>query len=125
VGLPLCFLWLFFEAGLIEEFFYRSILQSRLSVLLRSPTGGIVVSALIFGLSHAPGLYLRGAESEGIDEQLPLLFWSAYTIAFMSIAGIFLGIVWQRTRNLWVVMALHTMIDLLPNLGNFLKTWGL
>ncbi|MGZ5219800.1 MAG: CPBP family glutamic-type intramembrane protease [Chitinophagaceae bacterium] len=82
--------------------FRRSILQSRLTVLLRSPTGGVVVSTLIFGLSHSPGLYLRGAESEGISEQLPLLFCSAYTIAYMSVAGIFLGIVWQRTKNLWL-----------------------
>lgn len=123
-ALPLGFFWLFIEAGLVEEFFYRSILQSRLTVLLRSPTGAIVVSALIFGLSHAPGLYLRGAESEGISGQLPLLFWSAYTIAYMSVAGIFLGIVWQRTKNLWLVMAIHAMLDLLPNAGEFIGTWG-
>ena len=124
VGLPLCFLWLFIEAGLVEEFFYRVILQSRLTILLKSPTGGVVITALIFGLSHAPGLYLRGAESEGVDEQLPFLFWAAYTVAYMSVAGIFLGIVWQRTQNLWLVMAIHAMLDLLPNVGNFIKTWG-
>ena len=125
IGLPLCFLWLFIEAGFVEEFFYRAILQSRLTALLRSPTGGIVISALLFGLSHAPGLYLRGAESEGVDEQLPFLFWSAYTIAYMSVAGIFLGIVWQRTKNLWLVMAIHAILDLLPNLEGFIKTWNL
>lgn len=125
IGLPLCFVWLFIEAGLVEEFFYRAVLQSRLTVLLRSPTGGIVITALIFGLSHAPGLYLRGAESEGVDEQLPFLFWSAYTIAYMSVAGIFLGIVWQRTKNLCLVMAIHAMFDLLPNAGDFIKTWNL
>jgi membrane protease YdiL (CAAX protease family) len=125
VGLPLCFSWLFVEAGLVEEFFYRVILQSRLTVLLKSPTGGIVITALIFGLSHAPGLYLRGAESEGVNEQLPFLFWSAYTIAYMSVAGIFLGIVWQRTKNIWLVMAIHAMVDLLPNLDGFIRTWNL
>ena len=123
LGLPLCFLWLFIEAGLVEEFFYRVILQSRMTILLKSSAGGIVITALIFGLSHAPGLYLRGAESEGVDEQLPFLFWSAYTIAYMSVAGVFLGIIWQRTRNLWLVMAIHAMLDLLPNVGDFIKTW--
>ena len=123
LGLPLCFLWLFIEAGLVEEFFYRVILQSRMTILLKSSAGGIVITALIFGLSHAPGLYLRGAESEGVDERLPFLFWSAYTIAYMSVAGIFLGIIWQRTRNLWLVMAIHAMLDLLPNVGDFIKTW--
>jgi uncharacterized protein len=123
VALPLTFLWLFIEAGLVEEFFYRVILQSRLSVLLKSSTGGIVISALIFGLSHAPGLYLRGAESEGVGEQLPFLFWSAYTIAFMSVAGIFLAIVWQRTKNIWIIIFLHAMVDLLPNTDDFIRTW--
>jgi len=124
-GLPLCFLWLFIDAGLVEEFFYRVILQSRLTVLLKSPTGGIVITTLIFGLSHAPGLYLRGAESECVGEQQSFLFWSAYTVAYMSVAGIFPGIVWQRTKNLWLVMAIHATVDLLPNISDFIKTWGL
>lgn len=59
IGLPAAFAWLFIEAGLVEEFFFRVLLQSRLTVWLRSATGGIVVTAIIFGLVHAPGLYLR------------------------------------------------------------------
>ncbi len=125
VGLPLLFLWLFIEVGLVEEFFFRSVLQSRIAVLLKSPLAGIVISGLIFGLAHAPGLYLRGAESEGIGEQLPFIFWAAYTISAMSVAGIFLGIVWQRTKNLYLVMALHAAVDLLPNLPEFVHTWHL
>lgn len=125
IGLPLCFVYLLFDAGLIEEFFFRGILQSRLSVLLKSTTGGIVVSSIIFGLVHAPGLYLRGAGSEGIDEQMPFLFFAAYTIGYMSIAGIFIGIVYSKTKNLWLVMAIHAMVDLLPNFGDFVNTWGI
>lgn len=125
IALPLLFSWLFIEVGLVEEFFFRAVLQSRISVLLRSPVAGIVVSGLIFGLAHAPGLYLRGAESEGISEQLPFGFWAAYTISAMSVAGIFLGIAWQRTKNLYLVMALHAMVDLLPNLAEFVHTWHL
>jgi membrane protease YdiL (CAAX protease family) len=122
-GLPLCFLYLFFDAGLVEEFFFRGLLQSRLSVLLKSATGGIIISAIIFGLVHAPGLYLRGAGSEGIEEQLPFNFFAAYTIAYMSIAGIFIGIVYHKTKNLWLVMAIHAMVDLLPNFPGFVQTW--
>lgn len=122
-GLPLLFAWLFIEAGLIEEFFFRAVLQSRISVLLKSPVAGILLSGLIFGLAHAPGLYLRGAESEGINEQLPFGFWAAYTISAMSLAGIFLGITWHRTKNIYLVMALHAMVDLLPNFNEFLHTW--
>ena len=124
-GIPLAFIYLFFDAGLIEEFFFRALLQSRLTVLLKSATGSIVVSAVVFGLVHAPGLYLRGAESEGISESLPFLFWASYTIAYMSLAGIFLGIVWSKTKNLWLLMALHAMVDLLPNLPEFIRDWHL
>jgi len=122
-GLPLCFLWYFLEVGLVEEFFFRALLQSRLSVWLKSGTGGILFSGLIFGLAHAPGLYLRGASSEGISEQLPFIFWAAYTISVMSLAGIFMGIVWSKTKNIYLVMAIHAIVDLLPNFGDFLVTW--
>lgn len=124
-GLPLLFSWLFIEVGLVEEFFFRAVLQSRISVLLKSPVAGIIISGLIFGLAHAPGLFLRGAESEGMSEQVPLYFWLAYTISAMSVAGIFLGIIWQRTRNLYLVMALHAIVDLLPNLAGFVHDWHL
>jgi uncharacterized protein len=122
-GIPLAFSWLLLEAGLVEEFFFRALLQSRLSVLLKSATGGIIVTSIIFGLSHAPGLYLRSAESEGISEQLPLLFFGAYTVVYMSIAGIFLGVIWNKTKNLWLVMAIHAVVDLLPFLKQFFLTW--
>lgn len=123
IGMPLVFIYLVFDAGLIEEFFFRGLLQSRLSVMLKSSTGAIIISALIFGLVHAPGLYLRGAESEGVSEQLPLMFWGAYCIVYMSVAGIFLGIIYSKTKNLWLLMAIHAMVDLLPNAGDFIKTW--
>lgn len=122
-GFPLLLIWLFMEVGLVEEFFFRGLLQSRLAVLLKSPAGGIVISGLIFGLAHAPGLYLRGAASEGIEEQLPVHFFAAYTIVYMSIAGIFLGIVYSKTKNLWLVMALHAMVDLIPSFPDFIHTW--
>lgn len=124
-GFPLLLIWLFIEVGLVEEFFFRGLLQSRLAVLLKSPAGGIVISGLIFGLVHAPGLYLRGAESEGIDGHLPFHFFAAYSIVYMSIAGIFLGIIYHKTKNLWLVMALHAVIDLVPNFPDFINTWGL
>jgi membrane protease YdiL (CAAX protease family) len=119
----LTFLWLFIEVGLVEEFFFRAVLQSRLAGLLRSQWGAILVGGLVFGLAHAPGLYLRGAESEGISEQLPFGFWLSYCIVNMSIAGIFIAITWSKTKNLYLVMALHAMVDLIPNIDAFIHTW--
>jgi membrane protease YdiL (CAAX protease family) len=41
----------------------------------------------------------------------------------MSLAGIFLGIVWSRTKNIYLVMGIHAMVDLLPNIGDFILDW--
>lgn len=71
---PLLFLWLFIEARLVEEFFFRAVLQSRMAAMLKSPASDIETSSIIFGLAHEPGLYLRAAEIEGISEQLPFHF---------------------------------------------------
>lgn len=120
---PIIFSWLFVEAGLVEEFFFRALLQTRLAILFKSPAGGIVVSSLLFGLVHAPCLYLRGAGSEGIETSFPFIFFISYTITFMSMAGIFLGILYHKTKNLWLVMAIHAMADLIPNFHEFIETW--
>ena len=58
-----------------------------------------------------------------MEEQMPFLFWAAYTIVYMGITGIFLGIIYYKTKNLWLVMAIHAMVDLLPNFPEFVKTW--
>lgn len=124
-GLPLCFIYLLLDAGLVEEFFFRAMLQSRLAVILRSQTAGIAITAIIFGLVHAPGLYLRGSAGEAVSEQMPFVFWCSYTVAFMSLAGVFPGIIYSRTKNLWLVMAVHAMVDLIPNTADFINNWGL
>ena len=126
MGIPLLFVWDYFEVGLGEEFVFRGIIQNRLAVLLRSPWGSIFVSAFIFGVVHAPGMYLRGA---GVIEGLggaPSLFTAlSYCIAVQSVTGIFFGILWQRTRNLWILMGIHAITDLVPHLYGFVTTWGL
>ena len=42
----------------------RVLLQERLAAVLRSPWGGLVVAAVLFGLVHAPGFYLRPAATQ-------------------------------------------------------------
>ena len=60
LGFGLAFLWNIVETGLVEEFFFRAFLQARLVSVLNSPIGGICATSLLFGLAHAPGIYLRG-----------------------------------------------------------------
>ena len=125
LGLPLCFAWLFLEAGLVEEFFFRALLQTRLAAWFRSEVTGVALMALLFGLAHAPGFILRHAGLEDAIGANPSPADSiAYAIVVLSVAGILFGIVWARTKNLLAVMVIHAATDLLPNFAQFMKTWG-
>jgi membrane protease YdiL (CAAX protease family) len=126
LGLPLCFAWLFVEVGLVEEFFFRGLLQTRLAAWLKSEISGVALMALLFGLAHAPGFILRRAGlADAIGENPSPLDAIAYAVVVLSISGIFFGIVWARTRNLFAVMFIHAATDLLPNLKQFISTWGI
>lgn len=115
-GLALTFLWLALEAGVVEEFFFRVLLQTRLSAVVKSELAGIVLTSLIFGLAHAPGLYLRtGLTQEGLPLHPSLLMAAGYSIVIISVAGFFMGVLWARTHNFAVVVVAHAMGDLLPN----------
>ena len=76
----------------------------------------------IFGLAHAPGFILRHA---GLEESIGPDPSPADAIVILSVGGIFFGIVWARTKNLWAVMFIHAATDLLPNLKRFVVTWGI
>ena len=108
----------------MEEFFFRGLVQTRCAAWFKSEVSGVALMALLFGLAHAPGFILRGA---GIKDALgpnPSVADSiAYAIVILSVAGIFFGIVWARTKNLFAVMLIHAATDLLPNLKQFVDTW--
>jgi len=73
--------------------------------------------SLLFGLAHAPGLYLRtGLTQEGLPAHPPLLMAVGYSIVITSVAGFFLGVRWARTRDFGLIVLVHTMADLLPDL---------
>ena len=126
LGLLLCFLWMSVEAGLVEEVFFRVILQSRLAAVTRSQAAGIFLSALVFGLAHAPGLWLRGAGTiEGLGGAPSLPVSIAYSVTTMALGGIVFGILWMRTRNWLLIVALHGLADALSNAPAFIATWKL
>lgn len=124
VGTPLAFAWLLLEVGLVEEFFFRVLLQSRLAAWLDSETGGIVLMSLLFGLAHAPGLYFRAGKTlEGVGPHPSWLMAVGYSILVTSVTGFFLGVLWARTRNLLLLMVVHAATDLVPNLVPMIKNW--
>ena len=124
VGLPLCFVWLVFEVGLVEEFFFRAVIQSQLTAAFKSEVSGVVLMSLIFGLAHAPGFIFRHAgEVEGLGSNPSAIDAIAYSIVVLAVSGITFGIIWARTKNLFALMLIHAAGDLLPNFGTFVRTW--
>jgi uncharacterized protein len=124
VGLPLCFIWLFVEAGLVEEFFFRALVQSQLATAFKSEVSGVVLMSLIFGLAHAPGFIFRHAgEVEGLGPHPGAFDAIAYSIVVLAVSGITFGVVWARTKNLFALMLIHAAGDLLPNFASFAQTW--
>jgi membrane protease YdiL (CAAX protease family) len=124
LGVPICFIWLLFEVGLVEEFFFRALVQSRLAAAFKSEVTGIVLMSLVFGVAHAPGFIFRhGGEMEGLGSSPSALDSIAYSIVVLAISGIAFGVIWARTKNLFALMLIHAAGDLLPNFTNFVQTW--
>jgi membrane protease YdiL (CAAX protease family) len=124
VGLPLCFIWLLVEAGLVEEFFFRALIQTQLASALKSEVSGVALMSVIFGLAHAPGFIFRhAAEVEGLGSNPNALDAVAYSIVVLAISGLTFGVVWARTKNLFAVILIHAAGDLLPNFAGFVQTW--
>lgn len=126
VGSVACFGWMSIEAGLVEEFFFRWYLQSRLAAWTGSQLSGALLGALIFGLAHAPGMVLRGAGvEEGLGDTPSALQTVAYAIAVPGIAGLTFALLWARTRSFIPLVLLHGFFDALSNTAAFMDTWRL
>lgn len=124
VGGALCFAWMSLEAGLVEEFFFRWFLQSRLAAWAGSEISGLFLGALVFGLAHAPGIVLRGAGAvEGLGDSPGLATTLAYVVVTQGVAGLAFGVLWSRTRSLLLVVLLHGFFDALSNTASFIDTW--
>lgn len=88
-------------AGVLEEVFYRAWLQTRLEVLIgRWPA--ILGSALLFALMHV-GHIQPGAIGLGL----------ASIVAAQGLWGVMQGYLWARYRNIWVIVFIHVVINLI------------
>jgi len=80
-----------FFVSLAEEAFFRGYLQQR----LREALGGmpaLLISALLFGLAHAPGGVLL--------------------VVFATLAGLLYGLAWHWSGRLWLATALHFALNI-------------
>ncbi len=119
----LSWVWLALEAGLCEEFLFRACLQSRLAAWLKSPVAGILLTSLLFGLAHWPGLYLRGGPDVDGWSTDPVQV-AAFTVATLSPLSISLGLLWARSRSLLLIVLVHGAIDALPHTAELYGIWG-
>lgn len=122
-AIPVCWLWQTLEAGLAEEVLFRRVLQEKLAIATGSNVAAVAWASLLFGLAHAPGLWLRaGHLMEGVAHATP--GWAlAYSIVMIAPAGIAFGVLWARTRSLWLLVPLHGLVDVIPNLAPFIRAW--
>lgn len=120
---PVSFVWIAIEAGLNEEFLFRAVLQTRLSAWFGSMWAAVLVMALLFGVAHAPGLFLRGGPDDDGWSTDP---WQtiAYTFSVLSPMGLLFGLIYARTKSLLLVVLLHGLVDVLPNMAEFIRIWG-
>jgi len=126
IGGILLYLTQIVEVGLVEEFFFRAVLQTRLAVWLKSELAGVLMMALIFGLAHAPGLYLRGAGAvTSLGAAPDLASAVAYSVAVISLAGLAFGVIWAKTRNIYILILIHAWVDTLAGLPGFIEIFGL
>lgn len=87
-------------AGVLEEVFYRGWLQTRLEALYgRWPA--ILATSLLFAVMH-----LDRVRPEAIGIGL------ASIVAYQGMFGLMQGYLWSRYRNIWIVIGVHLVINL-------------
>jgi membrane protease YdiL (CAAX protease family) len=90
--------------GVREECIYRATLQNILAKKYANSVKGIwitvIVSSIIFGLSHVPNIFFNVTPSAVLDQSISAVF-----------VGILFGAVYLRSGNLWVLILIHTLTD--------------
>ncbi len=64
-----------------------------------------------------------GRSLEGLGEHPAALHAFGYSIVVTSVAGFLFGILWARTRNLWLVALVHGAGDWLQSIVPFVRMW--
>jgi len=90
------------QNGFFEEFLFRGALQSRLRKLL-DPDWALVGQALLFGLWH-----IKANVSMFAGDWVGALAWC---VVSQAVLGLFLGILFQRTRSLLAPSVAHVICN--------------
>lgn len=97
----------FLTANVLEEIFYRVLLQTRLERVV-GRWAGIVLGALLFALLHLP----THSQTSETWRGLPLTV--AAIVTYQGVFGLFTGYLWSRFRNVWYLILAHTIVNTIP-----------
>ena len=106
ISFCISFGYAFLFAGFFEEFFFRGIVQTRLSQYFDSDIKGILLASMLFGIYHLPFQFYNEGMANG-----NLLYALSNTLTEQMIAAPIFGILWSRTHNLIAPVMLHSLID--------------
>jgi membrane protease YdiL (CAAX protease family) len=98
--MPLAAIGILFITAWPEEFLFRGLLQNMLARSLHNPWIGLAVASVIFGLSHL--------NNGGFPN------WRYAILA--TIAGVFYGRAWMKSRSLFPACLVHASVDILWHL---------
>lgn len=93
--------------GIFEEFLFRGLILNTLlekmkDNQLKSKIIAIVISSVLFGVVHFLNLI----------NNPNMIYFSIQEVCFAIFTGIFLGALYLRSKNIWVVVFYHALIDL-------------
>lgn len=104
---PLVFALMLLTAGFTEEFFFRGVMQTRLTRISHSNLWGILLTSLLFAIYHLPYAYFL--------EQWPS--YGNFQEALVAVlveggpVGIILGTLYARSKNLLAPILLHSTFN--------------
>ncbi len=103
--------------GIFEEFLFRGVI---LNMLLEkgqeNPTNkvsAILISSVLFGLVHLLNLF----------DHPDLILFTVSQVFYATFIGIYLAVLYLKTRNIWVVALCHAAIDLAGALPQILYVY--
>lgn len=116
--------WQVVFSGFGEELFYRGYIQSRVNQEFGRPWQvmgvnfgpGLIVSALIFGISHALNSYNPSA---GLYD--PAWWWAVWTV----VGGVFFGLVREKAGSIIAPGLAHGVLDAVGESSAVLFGWQL
>lgn len=80
------------------------------------------MASLLFGLAHAPGIYLRRGDQHGpLGEHPSLLDTILYAILALSPTGWFTGLLYFRTQSLLAPILVHSIVDAVAHTTEFIE----